>query len=110
MLLTSRLLYKCDNPSTDSKASHVSRKTLKLTNLNDKTLKMFILITLSLISTFMSNVTGHISYLREGCTPVEYVDQLFEKAKAAVRERNVRGPSVFSRSKDFIISLSADRK
>ncbi|PVD23424.1 hypothetical protein C0Q70_16693 [Pomacea canaliculata] len=53
---------------------------------------------------------GHISYLREGCTPVEYVDQLFEKAKAAVRERNVRGPSVFSRSKDFIISLSADRK
>nr|KAG5701584.1 hypothetical protein BaRGS_024834 [Batillaria attramentaria] len=31
---------------------------------------------------------GIISYFREGCTPIEYVDSLFDDAKAAMRNKN----------------------
>ena len=31
-----------------------------------------------------------ISYFREGCTPKEYVDQLFEEAKADVQNNSTR--------------------
>ena len=33
---------------------------------------------------------GEISYFREGCTPVAYVDQLFQEAKADSESKSAR--------------------
>ena len=36
------------------------------------------------------SLPGVISYYREGCTPMEYVDSLFLDAKEAIRNKNIR--------------------
>jgi hypothetical protein len=33
-------------------------------------------------------IAGHISYFREGCTPISLVDQKFLDAKEAMRNQN----------------------